>query len=163
MGWYFRKISNPPYWYPGGGKGLEWLPKGEIQGNALKDLTTKENKLSLYKIQDRSEIKRFVAALAATAQPDRFGYAIIDVPRLSAFSTDESIGNTSDTFVNSNHVDLVHLTCRTLLQVAEIIRDSERSYIPKREVVQHVKESIESGYLPVSNMPDAWKCIVNCA
>ena len=39
---------------------LEWLPKGELQSDALLDLKTEDNKLSVYKVDGVEDTERVV-------------------------------------------------------------------------------------------------------
>jgi hypothetical protein len=163
VSWYLRKIDNPAYWLTSG-RGLDWLGANEIQANAYKNISTQDNRLSLYRVNDRSEVPRIAAAIAATAHPDKFGYALIDVERIEqTFAVEQSPGTTSDAFVDLRHVDLVKLSCRALLQLAELIRDSEIQSIAKREILTHVKASIESGHLPAASVAPPWLASANAS
>jgi hypothetical protein len=123
MGFLLRIIAKTK-WYI---EDVPWLLEGDLQADALGDLKTKENKLSLWHVEDdRSNFARLVTALAAARQkPDKFDYALINVEVVDEIDIRRirSDGDSPDDHVNGTwHWDLYELTAQKLLAFALRIR-----------------------------------------
>ena len=97
---------------------LEWLSQDDIQSDALLDLRTEDNKLSVYKVENEADTERVIIALAATRENlSNLDYAVFEDSTLA--STDITIsqqnGETPDAEVNKLHYDLTNLTVRKLV------------------------------------------------
>ncbi|MCI0490485.1 MAG: hypothetical protein L0229_28150 [Blastocatellia bacterium] len=147
MPFILRKIRKAK-WYKS--EGVPWLAEGDLQADALVDLATKGNRLSIYLVyDDRSNLERVVAALA-TANTDYisdFEYALFDLSALEKIGIElEKIeGETPDAMVNSWHCDLVELSASKILALATIIRSqAKRKRILSRRVLELVESAIAS-------------------
>ena len=71
----FLRMTRQGRWlkYPD----LEWLQPDELQSDALLDLQTKDNRLSVYRAEGEEEAKQVVIALAANRESlSNLDYAI---------------------------------------------------------------------------------------
>jgi hypothetical protein len=126
------------------------LANGELQADALTDLNTRGNVLSLWHIEDdRSNVDRLITALAATRQkPDKFDYAIIDLDILSTIGIHirASIGETPDEAVNSWHWDAIELTATQILKLAQAIRETgEIKRVLEKQITKMLIDAASSG------------------
>jgi hypothetical protein len=117
---FLRKIRRAK-WYREDVSDMTWLPKGEIQADALGDLSTKENTLSVYRIDDSSNLDRVVAALATTGTNlSNVDYALIDTTSIepAKITVVATKGETADDTVNSWHYDLIELSVQKIIALA---------------------------------------------
>lgn len=145
-----RKIRKAK-WYKN--DGVPWLQEGEIQGDALGDLITKSNELSIWVIDDdRSNLDRVVAALGAMGNNvDVVEYALMDFEAVGDMGivVKDVSGATGDSEANKRwHKNLSELTADKLLALARTIdREAERTRATDRQVARLVRSAIESGSL----------------
>lgn len=132
----------------------EWLQADEVPGDALNDLATNGNRLSVYYVEDVSDetiLKRIYAAIAATRDyPDNLDYALIDARDLDKLGlrTEVEIGLTPDDEVNLLHRDIVELSAQKITWLAiEIFPPERRTRILKKEVIKLLSQSMSSGYI----------------
>jgi hypothetical protein len=102
---------------------------GELQGDALGDLTCKGNALSLYMVDEHNDAEklRVAVALAATRQNlANVDYALIDPQFLDAIGVLQAdiAGDTADDSVNKLHRDLVQLTSSQVYRIAQHIGET---------------------------------------
>ena len=129
---------------------LEWLAKGEVQGDALLDLKTTQNKLSVYEVGNGSEEDRIIVALAANREfTDNLDYAIFDGTVLAAInvSITKQDGKTPDRLVDKLHYDLTNLTARKLALLAHAVSLGRHDRKGKKEIEQRIREGISTGIL----------------
>jgi hypothetical protein len=160
------KIKKPK-WYKK--SGVPWLCEGDLQADALGDLRTKNNTLSVWCIDDnKTNLRQIVAALAANpcssmfppekqkTSLEEFDYALFDLNLLSELSIkfDSSRGNTVDEVANvAWHIDLKELTASKLLALATGIRGKgtvER--INEWDVEARVAESVRLGHIKLQQL-----------
>lgn len=150
---FLRKI-NIPYWVT---HGVKWLPIGHIQGNALNDLRTVSNALSVFEF-DGSEIalRRIAAAMTCREGHIRnFGYTLLEpdeVSRLGAVPKKRS-AETADRFVNELHINLEEVSAQRVLAIAELVLRSKRTELIKSDVKNCVRESRQHRYLLEADIP----------
>ena len=88
---------------------IEWIAPGETQADALLDLQTKDNRLSVFRVDNDIDIQRVVIALAATRDHvANLDYAIFDDDELIARGIDitRTVGETPDQTANTLHHDI---------------------------------------------------------
>jgi hypothetical protein len=99
-----------------------WLPEGDLEADAIQDLKTENNTISLFVIEDnRSNFDRVLAALAANCTNiANFDYALIDLDALkdSGYKFTEDPGETADKDVNKWHLNMIELSLKKLTQLA---------------------------------------------
>jgi hypothetical protein len=128
-----------------------WLAANDLRADALRDLETEENKLSIWELSEEIPQSRILAALAAmrehAAKVDFivFDFAILDELKIAR---ERAGGNTLDAGVNDRHLDLIQLTARKLSDFGARIRAARRAerYYPK-QVVPLIQNSVDRGFI----------------
>ena len=145
-------------WYSN--ENTSWLTEGELQADALNDLRTQHNKLSVWSIDDSQEnLERVAVAYAANRETfSNVDYALFDSQILSELRIkfEKSPGGTPDDEVNSNwHIDLVELTASKLLKLAMAIMENDQiKRIPQKTIEKWILEAVNSKQLALDRMPD---------
>lgn len=122
-----RKVDHKALWTKEpDGPLAAWLPRGELQADALGDVATKQNRLSIYVIDDAAgvTVDRVVAAIAATRDyVTEFDYIAFDVDVLGPLGIKTLVcpGETPDEAVNRVHWDVIDLTAMKLTAFATAI------------------------------------------
>jgi hypothetical protein len=122
-----------------------------LQADALGDLSTSNNTLSVWYVEeDRSNLEQIITALAATHQSlSNFDYALLEVQVLSGLNIpiNPSPGNTPDGEANvSWHRDLIELSAQNLLELAQaIMARGEKARVSEREVRRLIGQAVASG------------------
>lgn len=149
-----RKIRKPK-WYKN--PEIEWLKEGELQADALGDLGTKNNILSMYEIQeDRSNLESVVTALAVNCDSiANFDYALLNCKYVSnlGIEVQSTKGGTPDKTVNSSHYDLIELTAPRLMKLAETIQTSaERGRVREKTVLKLIVATVQQGTINLGDL-----------
>lgn len=138
--------------------GLDWLDEGDIPADPLGDLTTKDNALSLWHIDDdRGNLNRVVAAMATTCDYiSKFDYALFDERFLSQIGIDleQTPAQTPDAEANAAwHYDLKRLSARKLVELAKLIlRADNRERINPPRVKSLVTGAVAAGHLEIASL-----------
>lgn len=130
-----------------------WLGDRELQADALRDLTTEENKLSIWEVDDESgaSLSRILAAIAAgrqhLAKLDFVLFKFTVVGELD-ISFERAEGDTFDADVNARHLHLMQLTAGSLAEFGARIRsDGQIKRCPDKKVAQLIRESISQRFI----------------
>lgn len=157
MAYLLRKIRKNR-WYKT--EELTWLSESELQADALDDLRTKSNELSVFHIdQDISNLNRVVAALAISFDdPSNFDFALLNEETMfeMGIKWKKSPGALPDIEVNDWHSDLYELSDSRLLELARAIK--AKAIIDRRdymEVLNIVATSLTNGHIDRSKI--RWK------
>lgn len=129
---------------------IEWLEPGEVQADALLDLRTRDNALSVFEFDGTVDPERIAVAVAAgKKKPDDTGYGIFDRVAVEALGIEIRLieGATADRTVNGMHRDLNVRTATNLVALAEVIAEGTIQPILKKRVKQLLKTGLESGQL----------------
>jgi hypothetical protein len=105
------------------------LNEGELQADALADLTTKDNTLSVWMLENETLIERAATALSTNRDVlANFDYVVFDVHHLAALNirVHESRGETPDEEVNAWHRDLIELSVQKIMGLAGVIQEHGR-------------------------------------
>lgn len=120
-----------------------WLEKNDIAADAVTDLETRENDLSIFVINDDlSQLDRCLSALAANRMRLKpldyilFDTRVIDQLQLE---TNDLEGNLRDKEVNKLHRNIIKLSANKLIKLSNIIMDS---CIPNRILDDQVADII---------------------
>ena len=121
MATIFRKLNQKRHW-----EQRDWLRPHEVQGNAIKCLITKDNRLSVYVLNNpKVQIERVVAALALT-RDNLMNLDWATVPEnvlcLCKIQKKKIVADTPDSEVNGWHIDLVELTVDKIAEFAKEIK-----------------------------------------
>ena len=129
---------------------MDWLGNGEIQSDALRDLQTEDNTLSVYKVDSGDDIARVVVAMAANRDNvSNFDYAIFDDTALisSNVSFLQKNGGTPDYEVNQLHHDVTNLTVLNVVQMAQAISQGERKRVSGKTLKAQMQLALEKDQL----------------
>lgn len=143
------RVTRRGRWLNGAGDD-KWLLSGEIKADALGDLETRGNALSVYRADDESAADKICLALAATR--DIFGnvdYAIFDGTELSliGIKPTQTMGKTPDPEVNRLHYDLTMLTVEKVSQLARIVAAGDHNRVLKKSVESSLRSAVQSDSL----------------
>lgn len=143
---YFLRSIRQARWlkYPD----LNWLPHGELQGDALRDLQTTDNALSIYKVESEGDKERIVIGLAATKDNvANLDYAIFEDSKFSVLgiAAEEREGDTPDIEVNKLHCELRNLTVGLLAQLAQVVSMGKHNRILKKQIKSGLQAAVNAG------------------
>jgi hypothetical protein len=144
-----RKIRKAK-WYRT--EAVPWLPNDQLQADALVDLATKGNKLSVYLVDDdHANLEQIVAALAANADYiSDFDYALFNQNRLwdVDIKLESTQGDTPDSEVNDWHCDLIELSASSVIALANIIlTDAMKKRFLSKRVFELLVSGVSSGQI----------------
>lgn len=127
-----------------------WLPPGEIKADALRDLQTRENVLSIYIADDESSVNKICLAIAATRETvGSVDYAIFDAAELPPIGIEptRSAGGTPDQEVNRLHCDLTMLTVEKVSRLAQVIAAGVHNRIPQKSIEASLRSALRTNSL----------------
>jgi hypothetical protein len=131
---------------------VPWLAIGDVPADPLGDLATKENRLSVWEVIDRSNVERIVRALAVNRDKIAdMGYVLFDSSLLTAagINTLTENGMTPDEEANNWHRDLIDLSGNKLVILTKLILEhGESGTVLKKRLEQLVADGIEQKQLP---------------
>jgi hypothetical protein len=144
-----RKISKAKWFSP------EWLEEGEVPGDALVDLRTQKNELSVWRVDPVGRnLNAVIAALASnkTDRVDNLDYVLVDEEVLTQLGirTVQSEGQSPHPQANSNwHVDLVELSGARILNLAHEMkrRQAEHKRVQHKVVREILRAALQGGEL----------------
>jgi hypothetical protein len=144
-----RKIRKAK-WYRS--EAVPWLASQDLQADALVDLATKGNRLSVYLVKDdQSNLERIIAGIAANCDfISDFDYALFAQEALDEIkiNAEDTSGETPDIVVNSWHRDLVELSAANIFALAQVIgTKAERKRVLSRRVLELVAHAVASGQI----------------
>ena len=166
MAIFLRKIDARSLWQnPLPGEG--WLGDRDLRADALRDLRTDENKLSIFEVneEDGIPVKRIVAAIAAKRDfLAKVDFILFESDLLGNLdiSSEKVAGDTLDPAVNASHIDLVCLTAAKLAEFGGRIRvDGKIERRAEKQVIALIKESLAQGFIDPGHLkPDVAKHVV---
>lgn len=145
-----RKIRKSK-WYKN--DSVPWLKQNEIQADALGDIVTSSNTLSVWLVEDdKSNLEQVIVALASSCDNiSNFDYALINVDLLK-LNVDIKIemkeGLTPYSRANSWHRDLVEITTNKLFKLAEaMFIHSPRERVTEKTVLNWIKNAVQNGHI----------------
>lgn len=149
-----RKLDNRRHW-----DRQNWLKASDAPADALNDLRTKQNLLSVFTIKSKEEgLARVIGAYALTRDHvAHFDFAIVSHRILRRLKIDisDSSGETPDPEVNEWHIDLVNLSGPKLASFAgKISKEGQIIRYTKEEVKKSIKISLDSGHINSGKIND---------
>jgi hypothetical protein len=136
-----------------------WLAEGGVQADALRDMETDANRLSVWMIHDdESNLDQVLAALAANCDyVTNIDYVLFPLSYLDdlGIARTRKLGSTLDRTTNEWHVDLGCLSASQLASLTERIalaRCCERR--PKGEVLQVLVDAVCSHRIALDDLKD---------
>lgn len=140
---YFLRVIRQTRWLK-----LKWLPDGEIQADALVDLQTTGNALSVYKVESEADKERVVVGLAANRDNlANLDYAIFEDSKFTslAITVEQREGATPDMEVNKLHYELRNLTVGLLVQLAQMVSLGMHDRIPRKLLKSRLQAAVNAG------------------
>lgn len=153
MEFILRKLDRRAAFYP-----LDWIQEGDVAADALSNLRTTGNTLSVWQIdENRTNLDRVVAALAAGRMKlDKFDYALIDRQALEPLGIRlvKEAGGSSDQDANARwHHDITGLSGSTLLELAYTLQTrAEFKRIHKKNVRNLIVASIDNRFIDPTHL-----------
>jgi hypothetical protein len=134
-----------------------WLPQGELQADALADLNTSSNTLSVWTIQDyKANLEDVVTALASAGDfISNFDYALLDVEELAKLRIDQNSvnGQTPCEGTNHWHVDLIQLTAGALILLASAFSaGGQIERVPEKRVRNLLEQAKRAGKINLAKL-----------
>lgn len=135
-----------------------WLANDALRADALRDLLTEENRLSVWAVDEGSGVplSRILAAIAAKrenlAKLDFILFESVVLEDLE-IASEKIAGDTFDNGVNSCHLDMVHLSAKKLSEFGARIRSAGqvKRYADKA-VGKLIRESIEREFISLAQL-----------
>ena len=154
MGFLLRQIRKSK-WYAH--KDVPWLGEGNIQADALADLKTEDNALSVWFIEgDKTNLEDVVAALAAGRDViANFDYALIDESLVTeiGIKVTATPGEVGDPRVRIWHRDLAELSGGKLYGLAlAISKHGEKQRVLPDTVTDLVRRAVASGGIRLADL-----------
>ena len=151
------RIIRKSRWYQGDPP--PWLAPGDLPADPLGDLTTQDNKLSVWRVEEsHSNLNQIIAAVAATRDSvSNVDYALFDEKILSQYNIEvrETKGETFDEQINVYHRDLVELSASALVTLARAIRaNATIDRRPPKEVGQLIRQAVSAGRIELTNLKE---------
>lgn len=149
MALLLRKIRKSK-WYKN--DSVPWLDENEIQADALGDLVTTSNTLSVWLIEDdRSNLEQVIVALASSSDNiSNFDYALTDVDLVlnANIKIEIKAGLTPYSTANKWHRDLIELTTHKLVKLAEaMFVHSDRKRVGEKTILKWIKDAVDNGQI----------------
>lgn len=149
MTFFLRKVRRAK-WYREDPKGQ--ATRDKLQADALGDLRTQENLLSLFIVDDDlGNLERIAAALAANSvNPGNLDYVLLERQAVDNLGYTEisNPGETPDQEVNDAHVDLVIPNAQMLVDLAFVFwNQGDTNRIQRKRVQQMIRDGIEAGQI----------------
>lgn len=135
-----------------------WLSEGDIQADALGDLITKNNGLSVWHIyDDRSNLERIIAALASKRDVlSNFDFVLLDQNILEekGIKFQRTKGISLDAEANDLwHLDLYKLSASMLINLAAAIANNgDLKRVPEKKVEKIVANAITIGTIKYEHL-----------
>lgn len=130
-----------------------WLKDGAVCADALRNLKTSDNKLSVFSLRQDSDLLRIVSALVASPRgisvPDS-DYVVFDQSLIDelGIETELTKGKTLDVEVNELHIDLTKLSGEKIVRFAEKLQDcGQIGRFRKKEVAKTLSQLLTTGVL----------------
>jgi hypothetical protein len=135
-----------------GSEVIGWLSSDDLQADALVDLATKDNRLSVYIVAtDRFNLERILAALAGNCDfISNLDYVLLEENALDEINIKIASvkGETPDEEVNAVHRDLVELSATQILALAKLFSTrGERNRLTGRRVLELLVRAVDSGQI----------------
>jgi len=158
MSYYLRVIPKRADWIKYELNFPDWIEENDIPADPLKDFPTTENAISVFLIEDKSNILKVAAAYSS----NRFeGYKDIDYILINKCIIDdleievnEINSDTADTIVNKLHYHLARLGGLKLCQIINrIYKDGlDCGAVDRKEIIEVLVEGIKDGTIKENKM-----------
>ena len=155
MSFVLRKLDRRAAFHP-----VDWVQSGDVAADALCNLRTQGNALSVWLVDDnRTNLDRIMAAVAAGRMKlDKLDYALIDPQALDELRiriTQERGASCDDDANTLWHQDLHDLSGAKLVELAVLMQTrAEFTRVHRTEVGHLIAASIRDGFIDPSRLDD---------
>lgn len=141
----FRGLDSKSRWYKD-----DWCGQVDAPGDALRDLGTEKNVLSVYVFEDdEKDLERIITAVAANRENlGKVDFAVLREDLLNELDLKSQVtpGQTPDPVVNEWHRDLTELTAGKLAAFAGAICNKGKiDRYQRSKVCNLLRDAIETG------------------
>lgn len=133
-------------WFP---DDSPWLGRGDVPADAMRDLGTKGNTLSVFEIAEDVDIQRVIAAWWAVGdhndKPVDVGFALFDIDRVRRLGVklSRTEGRTADPEVDRWHMNIEELTAARLADLAAVIADGDTNVVLGKDLAAALKKGLD--------------------
>jgi hypothetical protein len=117
--YYIRVLDSKRYWDTKEHDQLSWLNNDELPSDALLNVKTQNNSLSIYLLDDEgADLEKILCAHASTRDHiNRIDYVVISEDMLleTGMELENTPGQTPVNYVNDLHHDIVHISADRLI------------------------------------------------
>jgi hypothetical protein len=136
------------------------VPEGEFRADPLGDLAALKGELSVWRLDEGRTELQVAAATAALLNPGSLDYLLIDEQALqsSGFILQHCAGQSADPGMNKKcHHDIVHLTERSLLNLAALFRaKGQMKTCAQPTIMQVLADGISQGTVDRRQIKERW-------
>jgi hypothetical protein len=132
---------------------ISGLSEGEIQADAFGDLSTSQNTLSVWYIEDdQSNLEQVITALSSNRDTiSNLDYVLFNIDLVSniGIQIEENKGATPYEDVNHWHRDLTMLTASKLFKLVEIVcnQNSEKERVQEKYILKLINQAVQNGLI----------------
>ena len=157
---YVRKVDIRK-WLPDRDISLDWLDTDDVEADAVSDLRTRDNTLSIFEIENETMAKRAIATVSAGSTSHNYiGYIMFDDDFLNRLTIeiDDEKGHTNDTEVDLWHRNIINLSGKKLVQLGIALKQQDNfQFLLPDELIDILCHSIQQGFLKRKNIKIANK------
>jgi len=141
-------------------KALTWLGTDDLQADAIFDLKTDDNALSVWHVEDdKSNLQVVIAALSTTSDNlSNLDYVLVEqsVFAKAGLKVIHTRGKTVYDEANKWHRDLVELSAKSLINTALLIASqrSEMKRLLPKQVLSLLQEKIMAGEIKTAELKE---------
>ncbi|MGL5872037.1 MAG: hypothetical protein ACRC2R_06660 [Xenococcaceae cyanobacterium] len=137
---------------------ISWLSAQEIQADALGDLKTSNNTLSVWYVEDdKSNLEQVIIALAANRDTiSNLDYALFDLNLVEDIGIKIEVNEGATPYESANrwHRDLVELSVTKLVKLAKVIlTKSHKERIPEKKILSLIRDTVKNGNIDKTKLP----------
>lgn len=137
---------------------LGWLGPQDIQADALGDLRSTDNSLSLYIVNDDSEEEKLRVAAALALTRDHIAnvdFVLVEEQFLASIKVKVEVvdGETPDDYVNKLHRDLSELSASQIYEIAkEIARKQSVQRLQQAVIIAEISKNVAANKIDISKL-----------
>jgi hypothetical protein len=159
MSKFLRQVQHKTNWDPQG-EFSSYIPPGQAPADALEDLVTDDNALSIWEVDDLgTNLERILAAMASRRQNlQKMDYLIVNSEHVYALglAMEQKPGETHDDDANKRwHYDLIHLSASDVSRFANAMflnGKAERKREP--DLISSLRKSIASRFIDEAKLSE---------
>jgi hypothetical protein len=131
---------------------ISGLSEGEIQADAFGDLSTSQNTLSVWYVDDQSNLEQVITALSSNRDTiSNLDYVLFNLDLVSniGIKIEKNKGATPYEDANHWHRDLTMITASKLFKLVEIIcnQNSEKGRVQEKNILKWINQAVQSNLI----------------